>query len=515
MSGLEVVAVVACVAGVVSAFNDGSRIVRQIKDKRAARKAPPPTKFLEQSLDRAPKDIEAEKERGVERFGQAFMMSDHIAVIQLQQVTIDLQATLLRRLHEAHENDQLTDFTMVVDASDMGRAQTVRTLLDLYMRMAQSAPIVVMPQQQWPGSERSVPAASSMGRIEELPANESAASPKLEKKRTSSMSIFGGFGRSKRNGERSQSSECQSPYLPPPTPVVPVPIASRRLQLPLEMPGPSVYQVQSPVQHSPQASPDWQAADEEDLSQVWRTETQGTQGTQETQTTGPYGGMQRKPSVFTPQNSGLSLQTSPQSLLAPTADNNYLGFCKGAWKMQNGDKHAMKRLTEFNDGWSQSKVYYLACSSSKCAFAGRLPPEKANKVWISSSKGIRFRWTFLAKSHVPQKKVQEEQYVYQCMICAFQGRRSPNLAGTDTLLEHISRHRGEDLDKVVLYNTKCITGRIASDEEEFDINLEPLKDSEISRRDSFRPTSLVPDSDPRATSSSYGTPMPNEPWNEP
>ncbi|TKA75322.1 hypothetical protein B0A49_03606 [Cryomyces minteri] len=367
MSGLEVLAVVACVAGVVSAFNDGSKIVRQIKDKRAARKAPPPTKFLEQSLDRAPKDIEAEKEHGVERFGQAFMIGD-------------------------------------------------------------------------------------------------------------------------------------------------IPNASSRLQPPLEIPGPSAYQVHSPVQHSPQASLDWQAPDEEDLSQVWRTETQETQ---ETQSTVSYAGMQRKPSVSTPQNSGLFLQSSPQSLLAPTADNNYLGFCKGAWKMQNGDKHAMKRLTEFNDGWSQSKVYYLACSSSKCAFAGRLPPEKANKVWISSSKGIRFRWVFLAKSHVPQQKVQKEQYVYQCMICAFQGRRSPNLAGTDTLLEHISGHRGEDLDKVVLYNTKCITGRIASDEEEFDINLEPPKDGDINRRDSFCPTSLVPDSDPRATSSLYGVPIPNEPWNEP
>ena len=76
MSGLEVFAVVSAVAAVISAYKDGSRIVAQIKAKRAHRKAPPPTKFLEESLSRGPLALEEAKNNGVERFGAAFATGD-------------------------------------------------------------------------------------------------------------------------------------------------------------------------------------------------------------------------------------------------------------------------------------------------------------------------------------------------------------------------------------------------------------------------------------------------------
>lgn len=76
MSGLEVFAVVGAVAAVVSAYKDGSRIVAEIKEKRARKKAPPPTKYLEESLSRGPPAVEEAKNNGVERFGQAFAIGD-------------------------------------------------------------------------------------------------------------------------------------------------------------------------------------------------------------------------------------------------------------------------------------------------------------------------------------------------------------------------------------------------------------------------------------------------------
>ena len=76
MSGLEVVAVIGAVAAVVSAYKDGSRIVAEIKQKRARKKAPPPTKYLEESLSRGPPAVEEAKNNGVERFGQAFAIGD-------------------------------------------------------------------------------------------------------------------------------------------------------------------------------------------------------------------------------------------------------------------------------------------------------------------------------------------------------------------------------------------------------------------------------------------------------
>ena len=76
MSGFEVFAVVGAVAAVISAYRDGGRIVAEIKEKRARKKAAPPTRFLEESLSRGPPALEEAKNNGVERFGQAFAIGD-------------------------------------------------------------------------------------------------------------------------------------------------------------------------------------------------------------------------------------------------------------------------------------------------------------------------------------------------------------------------------------------------------------------------------------------------------
>lgn len=60
-----------------------------------------------------------------------------IATQALQEILIHLQGTLLRHLWAAQENDNLTDFNIVVDASDFGRIKSVTVLNELYMRMAQ------------------------------------------------------------------------------------------------------------------------------------------------------------------------------------------------------------------------------------------------------------------------------------------------------------------------------------------------------------------------------------------
>lgn len=78
MSGLEVLAVVACVAGVISAYRDGGELVRTLKERRRARRALPPSRLLEQSLEMAPQDIEASNRRGIDRFGELFQHGDRM-----------------------------------------------------------------------------------------------------------------------------------------------------------------------------------------------------------------------------------------------------------------------------------------------------------------------------------------------------------------------------------------------------------------------------------------------------
>lgn len=174
------------------------------------------------------------------------------------------------------------------------------------------------------------------------------------------------------------------------------------------------------------------------------------------------------------------------SVPTPTPENDYLGFCKAAWRLQNGDRKAMQKSKMFNDGWSQSAVHYLSCAHSKCAFAGHIDLDKIwSKVWTDESRGLKFRWSFLAKSHVMQQKVKDHQYAYQCLFCVFMGDQSPVYFGTDTYLEHVQQHRGQHLGEVVLYKAKCIGDRIAGDDEDFDVNLFPLtRDEQDGRRES-------------------------------
>jgi hypothetical protein len=180
--------------------------------------------------------------------------------------------------------------------------------------------------------------------------------------------------------------------------------------------------------------------------------------------------------------SGQSSTALPQ----PTPENNYLGYCKGAWKLQNGDRKAMSRCKEFNDGWSQSNVYYLACVNSKCAFSGRINLDVIwSKVWSMEAKGIKLRWQFLAKSHVTQKVVKDDNFAYLCQFCICLGQQPPVFHGTDFYIEHISQeHRGQALSDVILFRTHCVNDRICDDSEDFDINLMPLDRQVPIRKDS-------------------------------
>ena len=159
MSGMEVVAVISCVAAVVCAYKDGGNIVKQIKAKRAAKRAPAPTETLETSLQRGPPAVEEAKDQGIEKYGPRYAYSRDrecegyhdlfnllisnpaIAVEALRDILIHLQGTLLKHLWSAQEDDNIQDFNIVVETSDHGRIRSVMVLNELYMRMAQAAPL--------------------------------------------------------------------------------------------------------------------------------------------------------------------------------------------------------------------------------------------------------------------------------------------------------------------------------------------------------------------------------------
>lgn len=164
-------------------------------------------------------------------------------------------------------------------------------------------------------------------------------------------------------------------------------------------------------------------------------------------------------------------------LILPSADNNYGGFCEGAWRMQIGDpKGGMKRRQDVGPG--ASTYYFWKCVSRQCAFNGEMFGTKKcssfdPKVRVSKS-GIRFRWSFLAKSHITQSKVVNNQYNYGCIFCCTGKDPTPVFGGIDTLLEHLLSHKGQGIPAQALHRAGCVVDRLCTDNEEFDINVPPF-----------------------------------------
>ena len=161
---------------------------------------------------------------------------------------------------------------------------------------------------------------------------------------------------------------------------------------------------------------------------------------------------------------------SNTTIVHPSSKNNYLGFCKSAWKLQTGDEKGMVKSKDFSHS-AQSKVHFLSCSRFRCEFKGHGPEVIYNKVITDINLGIKYRWSFLAKSHVTMKTAEKDQYSYLCMFCVFAGQQPPVMNIT-ALLDHIStEHRGNNLSEVVIHRTNCVNNRVCKDTEAFDINL--------------------------------------------
>lgn len=180
---------------------------------------------------------------------------------------------------------------------------------------------------------------------------------------------------------------------------------------------------------------------------------------------------------LTPYSSGsTSVSKSPYM---PSKENNYAGFCKGAWRLQNN----MDGMTaEHRPSGMYGEIRFWKCC--KCRFDGPLFGGNSKstrkfdtKVRVDIS-GVRYRWVFLAKSHVQQK---QEPTVsdgtggsFRCIFCCAEWKeKAPVFNDLELFMDHLQIHREQVLSPELIYRTKCIVGRIAADSEDFDINLPP------------------------------------------
>ena len=79
MSGLEAVAIISCVAGLIETLNVGCRIVQEIKRRRRAHRADgalPPSDDLEKTIEDGRNSIQKLVDKGNKRFGPDFEAGD-------------------------------------------------------------------------------------------------------------------------------------------------------------------------------------------------------------------------------------------------------------------------------------------------------------------------------------------------------------------------------------------------------------------------------------------------------
>lgn len=159
----------------------------------------------------------------------------------------------------------------------------------------------------------------------------------------------------------------------------------------------------------------------------------------------------------------------------PSPANGYSGFCKGAYYLQaglNGDGMRLRNMStaKTGEGW------YWGCQNNYCVFEG--PACKVGKEFlfddtVRTFKSMKYRWSFLAKSHVAMKKSKAQVYSYRCIFCILKGISASPITRIRPFLEHIAEHQAQHLEESILRRTLCINDRIAADDEYFDINFPP------------------------------------------
>jgi hypothetical protein len=210
-------------------------------------------------------------------------------------------------------------------------------------------------------------------------------------------------------------------------------------------------------------------------------------------------------SLHSPYSAPSSRPSShaPITLILPT-ESNLHGFCKGAVKLQLHPTVIKKAFSVSNRPVGLTgTIPYFQCS--KCSFEGPAvmsvnlgsKKNKAEKTFDSrvrvAGNGIRYRWAFLAKSHVQCKSMPEGPTAkdgsfgaFRCIFCCAEGAgrgwvtmnsgaTAPAFGNIGSFMEHLEMHmKAEATPGAEMQSrAKCIVGRVADAAEDFDINLPP------------------------------------------
>lgn len=176
----------------------------------------------------------------------------------------------------------------------------------------------------------------------------------------------------------------------------------------------------------------------------------------------------------------------------PCKENNYWGFCKGAWGVREEVKRGLGLQTRPDGMYNTHQIWQCKhCHFQGTTFTAPHPVKKNKTETVvdpnvyTSAVGIRYKWVFLAKSHVKKKtmesgrlqsiKEEKEECNYGCLICSVEGNVTGIYGNVETLMNHIFLEHTRTMSDRTLSKARCILGRSADKEEDWDINI-PMTD---------------------------------------
>ncbi|KAF1842560.1 uncharacterized protein K460DRAFT_188236 [Cucurbitaria berberidis CBS 394.84] len=165
----------------------------------------------------------------------------------------------------------------------------------------------------------------------------------------------------------------------------------------------------------------------------------------------------------------------------PCKDNNYWGFCKGAWAVREDVKKGLAIRTQPSGLYNTKQIWECtSCTFKGDTFTTPHPTKKSKtetvvdqRIYVSMA-GIRYRWIFLAKSHVKKKAgdcFNSDEGNYGCVLCSVEGNVTGVYGGLETLMNHIALTHVADMSEQTRRKVNCILGRVAGPGEAWDINV--------------------------------------------
>ncbi|EON64652.1 hypothetical protein W97_03885 [Coniosporium apollinis CBS 100218] len=534
-SFIQVVAAVsAIVSAFHGGYELINRIKGRRKGKRKAAQASK-EENLQESLQEGESTVRKRFDDGCQQLGVPFMTGDDIARERLYHIAVVMQAEIIRSLQLAAEfQNIMVNLTVLRDASVLNRQDTLNTLGELRQRILESLPVErpFAVSLQLPRMRRAPSPESIQMRREPLmesirtfmtaqiapdyipPAITITAAP--DTRSESGITRF-------LSSRRAATSRNALPNAP-----TQLYFASTFEHLR------SIFQQQEPsfeepvfrqlgrlqIENEPQgwAGAPWNASISTGSAESNLSYSGASVSSVETLSTPSLR------SSSTPSTSGISTATSPDGLPPglpvsvqlqrptysrpppltqsiswsqpnqshqprPCKKNNYWGFCKGAWATRVSPNEGLTIKNRL-EGYSarappfdfamekKPERYYGQSSFLKCRYCEfhsasyKRTLRSVDPTVQTSPCGIRYRWIFLAKSHIKASRAsQAASPNYGCMICCAEGRDTIVFGNPETLMNHIYLEHRRQMSADMQSRMKIVFNRWADEKDDWDLNI--------------------------------------------